>query len=43
VPADEEWVLDHHEADAGMRDEIHDRVSALAAALRRVATERSAE
>jgi hypothetical protein len=32
-PADERWVLEHRGADVGMRDEIHDRVAALAAAL----------
>jgi predicted protein tyrosine phosphatase len=32
-PADETWLLEHHEADAAMRDEIHRRVAVLAAAL----------
>jgi hypothetical protein len=32
-PADETWILEHREPDVGMRDEIHDRVAALAAAL----------
>ncbi|MDP9251776.1 MAG: hypothetical protein M3O80_02120 [Chloroflexota bacterium] len=39
-PADETWVLQHREADAGMRDEIHHRVAALAADLNVVTRQR---
>jgi hypothetical protein len=37
-PADETWVLDHREADGRMRDEIQDRVAALAAELNNTVT-----
>jgi hypothetical protein len=33
VPADDHWVLAHRDADAGLRDELRDRVAALARAL----------
>lgn len=33
TPADEHWVLTHRDADAGLRDELRDRVAALAKAL----------
>ena len=33
APADEHWALTHRDADAGLRDELRDRVTALAKAL----------
>ena len=37
-PADERWRLDHRDADAGMRDEIRDRVAALSERLKSAVT-----
>ena len=33
APADEQWILAHRDADAGLRDELRDRVAALVAEL----------
>lgn len=33
APADEHWVLAHRDPDTGLRDELRDRVAALAEAL----------
>ena len=40
-PADETWVLRRREADAGMRDELHERVAVLAAALKVVTRDKA--